>query len=105
MLWEFFLKLRGLKTNIDFFNKQSPLNENDGNFDGKPNDINYKITVTKLHDAGWIFFNSSNIYIIGYGCGVSHYPQFYNQDIYKYQVLSCPYLGSFENYPEEKFIK
>ena len=29
-----------------------PLNENDNNFDGKWNDINYKRTFIKLHDAG-----------------------------------------------------
>ena len=51
------------------------------------------------------FSNSSNVYIPGFGCGLSHYPKFYNQDLDKYQVLPCPYSGSFENYPEEKFMK
>ena len=49
----FVVKLRGLKTKIILKNKQLPLNENDNNFDEKLNDINYKITVMKLHDAGW----------------------------------------------------
>ena len=87
------------------FNKQLPLNGNDSNFDGKSNDINYEIIVMKLNNTACIFFNSSNVYIIGYGCGVYHYHQFYNPDLDKYQVLTCPYLGSFDNYPEGKLIK
>ena len=47
----FVVKLRGKKTNIIFY-KELPLNENDNNFDGKLNDINYKITVMNLHNVG-----------------------------------------------------
>ena len=48
-----FVKLRGLKTKMIYYYKQLPLNENDNNFDGKLNDINYKRTAMKLDDDGW----------------------------------------------------
>ena len=40
--------------------------------------------------------------MLGYGYGVSHYPQFYYRDLDKYQVLARPYLGSFEGDNGEK---
>ena len=40
--------------------------------------------------------------MLGYGCGVSQYPQFYDQYLDKHQVLLRPYLGKFEGYPGEK---
>ena len=43
--------------------------------------------------------------MIGYGCGVSQYPQCYYQDLDNYQVLPRLHMGSFEGYPEEKIIK
>ena len=39
-----------------------------------------------------------------YGCGVSQYLQFYDQDLEKYQVLPRPYWGYLEVYPGEKII-
>ena len=47
----FVVKLRGLNIENKIFNTQLPLNVNDNNFDAKLNDINYKRTVMKLHDA------------------------------------------------------
>ena len=41
-------------------------------------------------------FTSADVYMLGYGCGVYQYPQFYDQYLDKYQVLPRPYLGSFE---------
>ena len=49
----FVVKLRGLNIENKIFNTQLPLNVNDNNFDAKLNDINYKRTVMKLHDADW----------------------------------------------------
>ena len=37
-----------------------------------------------------------------HGCGVSIYPQFYEKHLEKYQVLTCPYAGSFEGSNGEK---
>ena len=61
----------------------------------------------KLHDDGWenSSFASDDVYVLGYGCGVSQYPQYYHIDLYKYQILPHPYWGSFGGYPGETFIK
>ena len=50
-------------------------------------------------------FNFVDFSMLGFGYGVFQYPRFYHQDLYQYQVLKIPYLGSFEGYPGEKFIK
>ena len=47
------VKLCGLNIENGFFNTKLPLNEDDNNFDGKLNYINYKRKVMKLHDASW----------------------------------------------------
>ena len=43
---------------------------------------------------GKTVFTSDDVSILGYGCGVSQYPQLYYQELKKYQILPCPYLGS-----------
>ena len=43
--------------------------------------------------------------MIGYGCGVSQYLQFFVKDLDMYQVLPCPYLWSFDGGPGDKLIK
>ena len=43
--------------------------------------------------------------MIGCGCGVSQYPQFYVKDLDMYQVLPNPYQGSFDGFPGDKLIK
>ena len=48
------------------------------------------------------FSTSDDVSMLGYGCGVSQYPQSYDLDLDKYQVSPRPYLGSFEGYPGEK---
>ena len=42
--------------------------------------------------------------MLGYGCGVSQYPQFYDKDLDMYQVLPRPYIGSFDGLPGDKLI-
>ena len=41
--------------------------------------MDYKKTVRKLHDNGWTksYHTSADVSILGYGCGVSQYPQFF----------------------------
>ena len=51
------------------------------------------------------FFTSADVCMLGYGCGVSQYPQCYDRDLEKYQVLPRPYLGSFEGGNREKLTK
>ena len=42
--------------------------------------------------------------MIGYGCGVSQYLQFYNKYLDMYQVLPRPCLGYFDGGPGYKLI-
>ena len=60
----------------------------------------------KSHDARWknSYFNSADISMLGYGCGVSQYPQFYVNNLDMYQVLPRPYLGYFDGGPGDKLI-
>ena len=69
--------------------------------------MNYKITVRKLHDTGGknSYFTSADVYMLGYGCGVSMYPQFSVEDLGIYQMLPHTYLRSFDGGPGEKLIK
>ena len=58
------------------------------------NDINYKITVIKLHNTGQKKrFTSTNVSMLVYGCGVSQYPKLCYQELDKYQVLPRPNLN------------
>ena len=43
--------------------------------------------------------------MLGYGCGVSQYPQLLVEDLDMYQVLLRPYLRSFDGFTGEKLIK
>ena len=63
----------------------------------------------KIHDTGWknSYHTSADFSIIGYGCGVSQYPQFFVEDLDMYQMLPRPYLRSFDGGPgkEKKDIR
>ena len=41
-------------------------------------------------------YNCADVFMLGHGCGVSQYPQFYDQKLEKYQLLPRLYLGSFD---------
>ena len=43
--------------------------------------------------------------MLGFGCGVFQYPQFYDKDLDMHQVLPHPYLGSFYGGPGDNTIK
>ena len=98
------VKLRGQNIDNYFFYTQLPLNEDDNYFEEELNDINYKKTVKKLHEASWknSYFTSSDVSMFGYRCGVSQYPQFYVKYLDMYQVLPRTYLGYFDGYPGDK---
>ena len=61
----------------------------------------------KLHDAGWknSYFNSADVSMLGYGCGISQYSQFFVKDWDIYQVLPRSYLWSFYWVPGNKVIE
>ena len=42
--------------------------------------------------------------MLGYGCGVSQYPQFFVEDLDMYHMLPRPYLWSFDGGPGDKLI-
>ena len=68
--------------------------------------MNYKIKVRKFHDIGWkkSYHNYADVSMIGYGCGVSQYYQFFFEDLYIYQMLPLPYLRYFDGDPRYKLI-
>ena len=69
--------------------------------------MNYNKTVRKLHDTGWenSYHTSADVSMIGYGCDMSQYPQFFVEDLYMYHVLPCPYLRSFYGGTGDKLMK
>ena len=68
--------------------------------------MNYKKTVRKFHDIGWknSYHTSADVSIIGYGCGVSQYSQFFVEDLDIYQILPRSYLIYFYGGPGDKLI-
>ena len=60
----------------------------------------------KLHDTGWkkSYHTFDDVSMLGYGCGVSQYPQFFVEDLDIYHMLPRPYLRSFDGVPGDKLI-
>ena len=102
----FVVKSRGQNIQGCFFFRQLSLNEDDKKLEEQLNYINYNKTVKKLHDSGWknIYFTSDDVYMLGYGCGVSRQPQFYVKYLDMYQVLPRLYSWSFGGGPGDKLI-
>ena len=69
--------------------------------------MNYKETVRTLHDNGWknSYHTYADVSMLGYGCGVSMYPQFFVEDLDIYQMLPRRYLRSFDGGPGGKVLK
>ena len=91
------MKLRAQKTETNFLNTNLPLNERANDLDNQLSFNNFRQTVRKLHDCGWK--NSSHISadlaMLGYGCGVSVYPQFYDKEKKSFHMLPRPYIRYF----------
>ena len=60
-----------------------------------------------MHKIGWKdnYFKSTDISVLGNGCVVSKFPQFYDIIKNKYQILPHPYVGSYEGEKGDKFLK
>ena len=43
--------------------------------------------------------------MLGSGCGVSMYPQFFVEDLKIYQMLPLPYMRSFDGEPADQVLK
>ena len=67
------------------------------NLEGILDEGTYKTTMQNMHNLGWKaqFFKSTDVSMLGCGCGVSQYPQFYDRIKSIYQMLTCPYVGSY----------
>ena len=57
----------------------------------------YRTTLQNMHNIGWKaqYFNSADVSMLGHGCGVSQYPQFYDNNNKKIQMLPRPYVGCY----------
>ena len=73
---------------------------------------NWMISITREQSWSYMIlvektvYTSADVSMLCYGCGVSQYPQFYHQDLDKYQVLPHPDdLEMFEGDNKENFIK
>ena len=86
------MKLRAQKTESLFLNTKLPLNEDSINLDKQLSFSNFKMTVRKLHDCGWknSSHKSADVAMLGYGCGVSTYLQFYDKDLKSFHMLPRP---------------
>ena len=103
----FVVKLCDQKVDSHFFNTKLPVNEDGHHIDKQLSYMNYKETVRKLHNTGWkkSYNTSADVSMIGYGCGVSMYPQFFVVDLYIYQMLPHPYLRYFSSGPGYQVLK
>ena len=50
------------------------------------------------------YFKYADVLMLGCGCGVSQYTQFFVKYLDMYQMLNRPYLGSFDGGPVNKLI-
>ena len=50
-----------------------------GNVQGMLDEGRYKTPIKNMHKIGWKsrYFKSADVSMLGHGCGVSKYPQFY----------------------------
>ena len=88
------MKKPGNNTMQTFFNNN--IYEFGGNLEGILGEGNYRSTVQNMHKIGWKtqYFKSSDVSMLGHGCGVSQYPQFYDTNK-KNQMLSRLYVGIY----------
>ena len=56
------------------------ISELGGNLEGMLDEGNYRTTVQTMHKFCWKtqYFKSADVSMLGHGCGVSQYPQFYD---------------------------
>ena len=66
------------------------ISEFGGNLEGMLDEEKYRSTVQNMHKIGWKaqYFKYADISMLGHGCGVSQYPQFYDTNIKKLNVTT-----------------
>ena len=74
---------------IYFYNNISKLG---GYLEGMLDERNYRTIVQTMHKFGWMaqYFKSADVSMLDHGCGISQYPQFYDINKKKYQMLPRP---------------
>ena len=65
------------------------------------------MTASKLHDCGWknSYHKSADVAMLGYGCGVSMYPQFYDKKLKSFHMLPRPYIRYFDGQSSDLIFK
>ena len=69
-----------------------PLNDPGNDLENQLSYGKYKQTVREFHDSGWKNSShiSADVSMLGYGCGVSVYPQFYDKEKETFHMLPRP---------------
>ena len=83
-----------------------PLNEGGNDLNNQLSLDNFKMTVRKLHDWGWknSSHKSADVAMLGYGCGVSMYPKFYDKELKSFHMLPRPFIRSFDGQCSDQII-
>ena len=73
----------------------SNISEFAGNLEGILDEGTYKTTINNMHKLGWKaqLFKSTDVSMLGHGCGVSKYPQFYD----RIKKIKCYHVHMWED--------
>ena len=84
----------------------SNIYEFDGNLEGILDEGTYRTTIQNIHKFGWKaqYFKPSGVSVLGHGCGVSRYPQFYDTIKNIFQMLPRPYVGRYSGEKGHLFL-
>ena len=77
-----------------------------GNLEGMLYEVTLKTAIQNMHKIGRKekLFKSADVSMLGHGCGVSQYPQFYDRIKNIYQMLPRPYVGSYSGEKGHQFL-
>ena len=95
----------GNNTMHTFFNNN--ISEFSENLEGMLDEGKYRSSVQNMHKNGWKaqYFKYSDVSMLGHGCGVSQYPQFYDTNKNIYQMLPRPYVVSYSGQKGHKILQ
>ena len=104
---KFVVKLRAQNIDSHFLNTQLPLNEDDNN--NKEQFELYELQENS-EKISWYWLKNSyhtsdDVFMLGYECGMSQYPQFFVEDLDMYQMLPRSYLRPFDYFRGDKLKK
>ena len=76
-----------------------------GNLEVILDEVTYKTSLQNIHKIGWKVndLKSTDASMLGHGCGVSQYPQFYDKTK-NYQMLPRPYTESYSGEKGHQFL-